>query len=174
MFSGDPAHLQRAALSAAPLLLLFRGVGPGLLLSQVRAAHFSSPICSFFGSLCSARTVPCSLKLLLHLFFYSPVSYTSIQPHCKNIVRNLNEKQIFLEMKRRGRIPSFYIYVSVSDLYIPTIHSPILLQWYSSLTCFSFLRVYAAPSSLLLLVLSLVHLLNLVFLLLSSTLQAKC
>ena len=31
-------------------------------------------------------------------------------------------------MKLRGLIPSFYIYVSVSDLYIPTIGLPILLQ----------------------------------------------
>ncbi len=71
VFSGDSAHLQRAALSAPPLLLLLWGVGPGFLLSQVHAAHFSSSICSFFGSLCS---VPCSLKLLLLL------SPTSTQP----------------------------------------------------------------------------------------------
>jgi hypothetical protein len=39
-----------------------------------------------------------------------------------------NSKQVFPEMKLRGLIPSFYIYVSVSDLYIPTIGLPILLQ----------------------------------------------
>jgi hypothetical protein len=32
-----------------------------------------------------------------------------------------NSKQIFLEMKLRGLVPNFYIHVSVSDLYIPTI-----------------------------------------------------
>jgi hypothetical protein len=39
-----------------------------------------------------------------------------------------NLKQIFLEMKLRGLSPSSYIHVSVSDLYIPTIGLPILLQ----------------------------------------------
>jgi hypothetical protein len=32
-----------------------------------------------------------------------------------------NSKQIFPEMKLRGLFPSFYIHVSVSDLYIPAI-----------------------------------------------------
>jgi hypothetical protein len=32
-----------------------------------------------------------------------------------------NSKQIFPEMKLRGLVPNFYIHVSVSDLYIPTI-----------------------------------------------------
>jgi hypothetical protein len=32
-----------------------------------------------------------------------------------------NSKQIFPEMKLRGLFPNFYIHVSVSDLYIPTI-----------------------------------------------------
>jgi hypothetical protein len=33
------------------------------------------------------------------------------------------------EMKLRGLVPNFYIYVSESDLYIPTIGPPILLNW---------------------------------------------
>jgi hypothetical protein len=76
VFSGDPANLQRAALSAPPLLLLLWGVGPGLLLSQVRVAHFSPSICSFFASPCS---FPCSRKLLLHMLFLL-LSLTSTQP----------------------------------------------------------------------------------------------
>jgi hypothetical protein len=32
------------------------------------------------------------------------------------------------EMKLRGLVPNFHIHVSVSDLYIPTIGPPILLQ----------------------------------------------
>ncbi len=32
-----------------------------------------------------------------------------------------NSKQIFPEMKLRGLIPHFYVHVSVSDVYIPTI-----------------------------------------------------
>jgi len=39
-----------------------------------------------------------------------------------------NSKQIFPEMKLRGFNPNSYIYVSVSDLSIPTISLPILLQ----------------------------------------------
>ncbi len=39
-----------------------------------------------------------------------------------------NSKHIFPEMKLRGLSPDSYIYVSVSDLYISTIVSPILLQ----------------------------------------------
>jgi hypothetical protein len=38
-------------------------------------------------------------------------------------------KQIFTEMKLCGLVPNFYIYVSVSDLYIPTIGTPILRLW---------------------------------------------
>ncbi len=40
----------------------------------------------------------------------------TMQMHC---TENLN--QIFLEMKLRGPAPNFYIHVSASDLYIPTI-----------------------------------------------------
>jgi hypothetical protein len=49
-----------------------------------------------------------------------------------------NSQQIFPEMKLRGLDPSSYIPISVSDLYIPTIDLPILLQenriLYKSLT----------------------------------------
>jgi hypothetical protein len=38
-------------------------------------------------------------------------------------------KQIFTEMKLRGLVPNFYIYVSPSDLYMPTIGTPILRLW---------------------------------------------
>ncbi len=39
-----------------------------------------------------------------------------------------NPKQLFPEIKLHGLSPSFYIRVSVSDKYIPTIGLPILLQ----------------------------------------------
>ncbi len=39
-----------------------------------------------------------------------------------------NWKQIFPEMESRGHSPSFHIHVSVSNLYIPMIDLPILLQ----------------------------------------------
>jgi hypothetical protein len=35
---------------------------------------------------------------------------------------------VFPEMKLCGLVPNFHIHVSVSDLYIPTIGPPILLQ----------------------------------------------
>jgi hypothetical protein len=39
-----------------------------------------------------------------------------------------NSKQIFPEKELRGHRPNFHIHVSVSDLFIPTIDLPILLQ----------------------------------------------
>jgi hypothetical protein len=39
-----------------------------------------------------------------------------------------NSKQIFPEKEVRGHSPNFHIHVSASDLYIPTIDLPILLQ----------------------------------------------
>ncbi len=39
-----------------------------------------------------------------------------------------NSKQIFPEKKLRGLGPNFHFNVSVSDLYIPTVGLPILLQ----------------------------------------------
>jgi hypothetical protein len=41
---------------------------------------------------------------------------------------NENLKQIFPEKELHGFSPDFQIHVSVSDLYIPTIGLPILLQ----------------------------------------------
>jgi hypothetical protein len=52
--------------------------------------------------------------------------------HCTNHTQQRhyteNAKQIFPEMKMRGLVPSSYIHVSASDLYIPKIGLPILLQ----------------------------------------------
>ncbi len=39
-----------------------------------------------------------------------------------------NSKQIFAEKKMGGHSPNFHIYMSVSDLYIPTIDRPVLQQ----------------------------------------------
>ncbi len=39
-----------------------------------------------------------------------------------------NSKQIFPGKELHGHSPNFYIHVSVSDLYIPTMDLPILLQ----------------------------------------------
>jgi hypothetical protein len=41
---------------------------------------------------------------------------TPLQMHCTE-----SSKQIFPEMKLRSLVPNFYIHVSVSDFYIPTI-----------------------------------------------------
>jgi hypothetical protein len=46
-----------------------------------------------------------------------------IGTHCKE-----NSKQIFPEKELRGHSLNFYIHLSVSELYIPTIDLPILLQ----------------------------------------------
>jgi hypothetical protein len=47
-------------------------------------------------------------------------------------------KQIFPEKEYRGLSPNFYIHASVSDLYIPTIGLPILLEE----ICRPILRLY--------------------------------
>ncbi len=46
----------------------------------------------------------------------------------KYVLENKSSKQIFPEEKLRAHSPNFHIHVSVSDLYIPTIDLPILLQ----------------------------------------------
>jgi hypothetical protein len=53
------------------------------------------------------------------------VKVTYIAPQRDN-TKNL--KQIFPEKKLRGLSPNFHTYESVSDLYIPMIDLPILLQ----------------------------------------------
>jgi hypothetical protein len=62
-----------------------------------------------------------------------PVAYVVIDktlPQNKELFLHFKEDRIFVfpEMKLRGLIPYFQIHVSVSDLYIPTIGPPILLQ----------------------------------------------
>jgi hypothetical protein len=53
-------------------------------------------------------------------------------PHCKETIpktRNkYSQKYGFPEIKLSGFSPNFHIHVSVSDLHIPTIGLPILLQ----------------------------------------------
>ncbi len=98
VFSGDAAHLQRAALSAPSLLLLFRGVGPGLLLSQVRVAHFS--IFSFIHSVCS---FPWSLKLLLHILLLL-LSPTSTQPVTDALLDLLGKLDPDLDPEQSGKL----------------------------------------------------------------------
>jgi hypothetical protein len=60
--------------------------------------------------------MPCSLAWLV-------ADHTA-----KKRTNTKNLKQIFLEKELRGHGPNFHIHVSVSDLYIPTIDLPILLQ----------------------------------------------
>jgi hypothetical protein len=64
----------------------------------------------------------------------SHIAYESsaVQQHCNTATLQRkyteNSKHIFPEMKLRGLSPNSYIYVSVSNLYIPTIDLPIQLQ----------------------------------------------
>jgi hypothetical protein len=46
----------------------------------------------------------------------------------RHSTENSKQIEIFLEIELRGLSPNFHIHVSVSDLYIPTIGLPILLQ----------------------------------------------
>ncbi len=49
-------------------------------------------------------------------------------PHTLQRTNSKNSKQIFPEKELHVHSPNFHIHVSVSDLYIPTINLPILLQ----------------------------------------------
>jgi hypothetical protein len=62
-----------------------------------------------------------------------------ITPQRKNAE---NLKQIFPEKEYRGLSPNFHIYVSVSELYIPTIELPFLLEE----ICGPILRIYTRKS----------------------------
>jgi hypothetical protein len=59
---------------------------------------------------------------VLHILFGISYSYLL----CKESIPG--SKQIFPVKELRGHSPNFHIHVSVSDLYIPTINLPILLQ----------------------------------------------
>jgi hypothetical protein len=50
------------------------------------------------------------------VIYYSRLRLRTLQMHYTE-----NSKQIFPEIKLRGLVPNFYIHVSVSNLYIPTI-----------------------------------------------------
>jgi hypothetical protein len=60
---------------------------------------------------------PCSTMQPAHLYLPPTLTHNTE-----------NSKPIFLEKKMRGYSPTSYIHVSVSDLYIPLIGLPILLQ----------------------------------------------
>ncbi len=60
-------------------------------------------------------------KLLI--FIHNYISGSTLQKHCTE-----NSKQIFSEMKLRCFVSNFYIRVFLSELYISTIGSHILLQ----------------------------------------------
>jgi hypothetical protein len=51
-----------------------------------------------------------------------------INPYTLQRTNTENWKQIFPEKELRGQSPNFHIHVCVSDLYIPAIGLPILLQ----------------------------------------------
>jgi hypothetical protein len=55
------------------------------------------------------------------------VPKVNIQPAMQR-TNTENLKQIFPEKELRGHIPNFHIHLSVSDLFIPKIDLPILLQ----------------------------------------------
>jgi hypothetical protein len=52
----------------------------------------------------------------------------SSHPYCHKLHCKEDPVYVFPEMKLRGLVPNFHVCVSVSDLYIPSIGPPILLQ----------------------------------------------
>jgi hypothetical protein len=66
---------------------------------------------------------------ILHDFIRSePLKFSLNDVHTLQITNAENSKQIFPEKELRGYSPNFHMHVSVSDLYIPPIDLPILLQ----------------------------------------------
>ena len=65
---------------------------------------------------------------VLHLPLSDFTEDVGIEPRTKKRHIIENSKHIFPEKELSGNSPNSYIYVSVSDLYIPTIRLPILLQ----------------------------------------------
>jgi hypothetical protein len=70
------------------------------------------------------------LNILLLALIKRDLQYIVRYPDSPALQRTCteNSKQIFPEKKLCGHSPKFHIYVSMSDLYIPTIELPILLQ----------------------------------------------
>jgi hypothetical protein len=66
-------------------------------------------------------------RVIFVTFLFSSVS-ESLTPHCKDTVQYHKFEKTFPDMKLRGLVPISCINVSVSDLYIPRIGLPILLQ----------------------------------------------
>jgi hypothetical protein len=62
-----------------------------------------------------------------NFFFFFGLHFSFHDLHCKDTIPT-NSKQIFPEKELRSHSPNFHIHVYVSDLYIPTIDLPILLQ----------------------------------------------
>jgi hypothetical protein len=72
--------------------------------------------------------VLCTSALALLAFFESAAAIYHSSVAALQRTNAKNWKQIFTEKEMRGHSPHFHINVSVSDLYIPTIDLPILLQ----------------------------------------------
>ncbi len=67
-------------------------------------------------------------KIFIKVFETEPQVLLRLVGHTLQRTNTENSKQIFPEKELRGHSPNFHYHVSVSDLYIPTIDLPILLQ----------------------------------------------
>jgi hypothetical protein len=61
--------------------------------------------------------------LVFHIILYICVGVCTAKTKCRKL-----EKKIFPEKEYRGLSPYFHIHVSVSELYIPTMGLPFLLE----------------------------------------------
>jgi hypothetical protein len=65
---------------------------------------------------------------IVHWLERCPTNNKSVKGTLQRKSNTENSKQVFTEKELRGQSPNFHLYVSVSDLYIPTIDLPILLH----------------------------------------------
>jgi len=123
------------------LLLNFKQLAAVTVLQQV--PYFKPPLLNFLKFICNTkkfrfeRQFHKETKDLSQHFCQSPFSFFHVSMMCNQPWHPIstlqrhnteNSKQIFPEKELRSHSPNVHIHVSVSDLYIPTIGLPILLQ----------------------------------------------
>jgi hypothetical protein len=97
---------------------------------KIYKTRFSSFVCLIFSDFLQALMFWTKLLLIFLISGLNDWSTRSQLSFGFHTVKTLYRKfkQIFSEMKLRCFVPSFYIRVSLSELYISMIGSPILLQ----------------------------------------------
>ncbi len=90
------------------------------VLQHLQLRHCACSLLPAFSPLYACATMKCGR---LHKLYAFMLSYCTLQRQ-----NGENLKQIFPEKEYRGLSPNFHIHLSVSELYIPTMGLPVLLE----------------------------------------------